>query len=360
MSATLTSRERMQRILKRQIPDRIGLDESFWQDTVRSWLPQGYPQATPPWKVFGLDLLKAGGLNPEAYPGRHEILQESAEWRVAKDGNGATMRKWKERPGVPEHLAFEIRDGATWRRGWREAVRTFKPQRLSLEPLIRVKETCAKEGLFCCYSLPEVFELGKNYTGHVNMCMGMVEDPEWIDDMFDSFVEMLIQGYGRIFEQVGLPDGVWISGDIGFKGKPFVSPAMHRERVAPHNKRLIGFFKSQGLPVIFHSCGYIEPLVPGFIETGIDMLQAMEVKAGVDLLRLKPLYGDKIGFMGNVDVRALESNDLERVEQEVRTKVLCGKEGGGYAFHSDHSIPSSVRFETYKFAVQQALKYGRY
>ena len=360
MSASLTGHERVRRILNREIPDRIGLDESFWQDTIRSWIPQGYPQGVPPWKLFGFDLLRAGGFNAVAYPGRGQLIDESDEWALRKDGNGATMRHWKVRPGVPEHIDFDIRDGETWRKGYREAVRAFDLQRVNLEPFIQTRKLCAEEKLFCFYSFAEIFELGKNYTGHVNMCIGMVEAPDWIHDMFDSFVEMLIQGFSYIFEKTGLPDGIYIYGDIGFKGKPFISPATHKQLVVPHNKRLIQFFKSKGLPVVFHSCGFIEPLVPGFIETGIDMLQAMEVKAGVDLPRLKPLYGDKIGFCGNVDVRELESNDLGRVEAEVKKKVLAGKEGGGYIFHTDHSVPSSVRFETYKFALECALKHGQY
>ena len=90
------------------------------------------------------------------------------------------------------------------------------------------------------------------------------------------------------------------------------------------------------------------------------MLQAMEVKAGVDLLRLKPLHGDRIGFMGNIDVRVLETNDLEKVEEEVKKKVVCGMQGGGYIFHSDHSIPSSIEFKTYRFALECGRKYGTY
>ena len=30
-----------------------------------------------------------------------------------------------------------------------------------------------------------------------------------------------------------------------------------------------------------HSCGYVEPLLPGMIDAGIDCLQVIEVKAGI-------------------------------------------------------------------------------
>ncbi|OPZ10041.1 MAG: methylcobalamin:coenzyme M methyltransferase [candidate division BRC1 bacterium ADurb.BinA364] len=359
-AAEMTGRERVQTILRRQIPDRIGLDESFWGDTVPSWIDQGYPKGVAPWKHFNLDIVRAAMGSHAAFHGRSQLIEETEEWRIVKDGNGATMRSWKNRTGVPEHLGFDIVNGDVWRRQYREATRAFDPKRLNLDAMREARQAAAENDKFFCFTGVEVFEIGKNYAGHEHMCIGMAEDPDWIHDMFDSFIEMQIQNFAFAFEKIGLPDGIWLFGDIGFKNRPFISLAMYRELVLPHNKRLIDFFKSKGLPVIFHSCGFIEPLVPGFIETGIDMLQAMEVKAGCDLRRLKPLYGDKIGFMGNVDIRALETNDLEKVEEEVRAKVLCGKEGGGYVFHTDHSVPSSVRYATYRFALQKALEYGRY
>jgi len=361
MAASMTGRERIAKLLRREIPDRVGLSETFWQDTVRSWIPQGYPEGQPPHKFFNHDILKAGGMNLTAFPGRTQIIQETDDWITAKDGNGATMRRWKHRPGVPEHIAFEVENGQAWRERYREAVRTFKLERIKLDGYVSTLKRAAEEGLFAMYSGPEVFEVGKTIAGHVAMCAGMLEDPDWIHDMFDSIIELIIQNYTYIFEKAGLPDGMWVSADMGFREHPFVGLEMYREMVLPHHKRLFDFFKSKGLPIILHSCGFIEPLVPGFIEAGIDMLQAMEVKAGVDLRRLKPLYGARIGFMGNVDIRVLESNDLARVEREVKTKVLCGIEDGGpYIFHSDHSIPSSVKYQTYRFALDCALKYGQY
>jgi len=360
MAAALTSRERVQTILRRQIPDHIGLAESFWGDTVPSWISQGYPKGQPVWKVFGHDLIATWGLAHEAFPGRRGLIKETEEWRIVKDGNGATMRNWKHRPGVPEHLGFEITNGQVWREQYRDATRAFSPARVSLDNFVNARKTAADNGLFCCFCGVEVFEIGKNYSGHEHLCMGMLADPDWINDMFAAFVDQQIDGWKYIFEKAGLPDGIWLYGDIGFKHHPFIGLDMYRDIVLPHNKRLIDFFKSHGLPVIFHSCGFIEPLVPGFIESGIDMLQAMEVKAGCDLLRLKPLYGARIGFMGNVDIRVLETNNLAKVEEEVKKKVLCGKEGGGFIFHTDHSVPKSVKYETYKFAVECAMKYGKY
>jgi len=347
--------------LRREIPDRIGLDESFWPDTLRDWAQQGYPEGVAPDEYFGLDIILGRDLSLVAFPGKRSVHEETEDWVILTNADGAKTRTWKGRAGTPEHLDFTVRDGESWRANrYGEAFRTFKPERANLGALVEKKRRAEESGKFFAIVFPEVFEIGKCVAGHVNMCIGMIDDPEWIHDMFGAFADAAIATCDYIFEKIGLPDGVRISADMGFKNRPFISLAMHNELILPHNRRIIQHMKSKGLPIILHSCGFVEPLVPGFIEAGIDILQAMEVKAGMDLRRLKPMFGDRIGFEGNVDVRALESNDLERVEEEVRTKVLCGKEGGGYIFHSDHSIPNSVRMETYQFAIERAKVYGAY
>jgi len=48
------------------------------------------------------------------------------------------------------------------------------------------------------------------------------------------------------------------------------------------------------------------------------------------------------------------------IEEEIRTKFEVAKRGGGYIYHSDHSVPDSVSFEQYKRVIELVQKYGRY
>ncbi len=356
----MTSKERIQMILRGETPDRIGFAETFWDETIPGWISQGYPEGVPAWKEFGLDIVSCWGHGSEAFSERSELIEETDAWRIAKDGNGATLKWFKDGSGVPEHIAFDCINGEVWREKFREKVRTFDPLRIDQPVLSATLKEARDNDLFCVFNGIEVFEIGKNYSGHQEMCIGMLDDPEWINDMFASFITQQINGWDWIFEHIGKPDGIWLYGDIGFKGRPFISPDMYVELVLPHNKRLIDFFHDRKLPVIFHSCGFVEPLIPGIIETGIDLLQAMEVKAGMDVTRLQPLFGDRIGFMGNIDTRLFEVGNLEKLEAEISKKILCAKKSRGCIFHSDHSIPPSVRLSTYRHALACAHKYGHY
>ena len=50
-----------------------------------------------------------------------------------------------------------------------------------------------------------------------------------------------------------------------------------------------------------HSCGDIRIFVPELIEIGIDMLNPLEVKAGMDPVALKRQYGRLMGFHGGIN-----------------------------------------------------------
>jgi len=147
---------------------------------------------------------------------------------------------------------------------------------------------------------------------------------------------------------------------MGFKNRPFMSPAMYKEMIFPAHKRTIGFAHERGMPVIMHICGFVEPLLPHIVEAGIDCLQAIEVKAGMDLLRIYKNYGDVLSLMGGIDVRVLYSNDKATIDRELEAKIPIVKQKFGYCLHSDHSIPKTVEYDTLRYFIEKGLALGKY
>ena len=92
----------------------------------------------------------------------------------------------------------------------------------------------------------------------------------------------------------------------------------------------------------------------------MDCLQAMEVKAGMDLVTLKKTYGRQIAFCGGMDVRTLETNDTAAVQAELDKNLPAAMEASGYILHTDHSVSTRVNYETYKFFVDRGLQMGTY
>ena len=135
---------------------------------------------------------------------------------------------------------------------------------------------------------------------------------------------------------------------------------MYRELLFPAHQRIFEWAHSRELPVILHSDGFLEPLLPDLVEAGIDCLQPLEVKAGMELLRVKRQFGDRIALIGGMDARTLETNDPAVVRAELEAKLPGAMAGGGYVLQVDHSVSNRVNYETYKFFVETGLTLGNY
>ncbi len=364
MSETLTSKERIARILRREPVDRVGLGESFWADTRARWAEAGHvsPDENLP-EHFGHDYRLMWAFNSVAdLDYGEDIVEETDETKLVRNGNGALLRWWKGKSGTPEHVDFLVKDRA----GWDEHVRPHLVnadeyrRRINFEGYRKTKAYCAERDLFFMWSGVNVFELIHPVCGHEYMLIGMALDPDWVKDMCDVFATLTIDLMEILFAAEGVPDGIWFYEDMGFKQRPFMSPAMYRDIIFPAHQRTCDYAHARGLPVVMHSCGYVEPLLEGMIEAGIDCLQAMEVKAGMDLLKLKARYGDRIAFCGGLDIRELESNDLDRVRALIDATVPAAMDPSGYILHTDHSVSSRVDYETYRTFVEYGLKVGTY
>ena len=359
---TMTARERVKNLLERKPVDRASFLESIWGETVQRWQREGHvKEGEDLGRHFNMEIQSAGWLISEGnLDAKSVVVEEDAETKLVKNRNGAFLRWWKNKSGTPEHVAFTVKDRATWDE---HIVPYLKPERrrVDFEGYRKVKKNAAERGNFFCWAGVNVFEQMHPVCGHENMLAGMGLDPDWVKDMTARFADLTIGMWEMLFAEEGLPDGIFFYEDMGFKEKPFMSPAMYRELIQPEHKRTIDWAHERGLRVVMHSCGFVEPLVPGMIEAGIDMLQAMEVKAGMDMLRLNKLYGHKIGFMGNIDIREVISNDRKRIDAELKKKILpLIASKTPYILSSDHSTPPDVNYDTFLYFRDRGLEIGRY
>jgi uroporphyrinogen decarboxylase len=90
----------------------------------------------------------------------------------------------------------------------------------------------------------------------------------------------------------------------------------------------------------------------------LDSLNPLEVKAGMDPIRLKMEYGDKLVFQGGLN--AVLWDDKEKIIAEINRVVPVMKENGGYIFSSDHSIPNTVSLDNFKAIIAEVKRVGSY
>ncbi|MBQ3487846.1 MAG: hypothetical protein IJA71_06110, partial [Clostridia bacterium] len=146
--------------------------------------------------------------------------------------------------------------------------------------------------------------------------------------------------------------------DMGYKGTTFFSPDMYRQLLKPFHKKAIDWAHEKGIYVRLHSCGNIMTLVPDLMEIGLDTLNPLEIKAGMDPLALKERYGGSLTLHGGIN--AVLWDDRDAIISEIDRLVPKLKEGGGYIFSSDHSIPNTVSLEDMAAIVARVKEAGRY
>jgi hypothetical protein len=159
-------------------------------------------------------------------------------------------------------------------------------------------------------------------------------------------------GQGRL-------SGMYIWGDVAYRNGMLFSPARWREMFKPHVKALIDLFHSHGLMVIYHGCGNPSAILDDFVEMELDGFNPLEAKADLDVVELKRKYAGKLAFVGNIDVRVLETGKPDLIKREVLYKLRAAK-GGGWVFQSDHSVSSAVSPESYELAIRTLREFGKY
>ncbi len=153
-------------------------------------------------------------------------------------------------------------------------------------------------------------------------------------------------------------DGIRIPDDLGYRNGLLFSPATFDRCIRPAHEILCDWAKKRGKIRWLHSCGNIMDLMPRLVEIGWQVLNPLEIKAGMDPLGLKRDYGDVFTLEGGIDVRTML--DLGEMEREVASKIPTLMEGGGYIYHSDHSVPDNVSFENYCHLIELVKQYGAY
>ena len=357
----MTSKERIKNILKHQPVDRIGIFEDFWQDTRNDYLEKGKAKKNESLEEhLNLDIALCQAFNMTLdIDFQPEIICLDKDTVTAKDGNGAILRRHKQNDTTPEHIDFEIKERPDWEKVKSKLLKTPE-RRINFDAYRKAKKAAEESGRFFAWSGVNVFECINPVCGHENMLAAMVLDPELIAGMAETYASLTIKLQEILFEKEGCPDGIWYYEDLGFKGKPFISPQMYKDLIFPHHRHTIDYAHTKGLPVIMHSCGYIEPLLPGMIEAGIDCLQLIETEAGMDLLRIYRKYGKKIALMGGIDIRALNTNDMSVIDKELESKIPIVKQGYGFIAHNDHPVPKTVEYETFRYYMKKVLELGAY
>lgn len=352
----MTTRQRFLRMFEHKEADRIPISDSPWGTTIERWEREGMPAGMDYRDYFGLD--KISSISADNSP-QYELLtlEENDRYRIYTTGWGATMKSWKHVTSTPEFMDFKIKDAEAWKKA--KARMTPEGNRVDWDclkknwPVWKAQDHWIQAYFWFGFDVAHSWAVGTE-----TLLIALMEEPEWCVDMFNHYLDVDI----AIFEQVLAAgytfDSVHWPDDMGYRNNQFFSLKMYRELLKPVHKRAVEWAHSKGMVAHLHSCGDINPLVPDLLEIGIDAINPLEVKAGMNPVALKQKYGDRVVLHGGIN--AVLWDQPEAITAEMRSVIPIMKENGGYIFASDHSIPDSVSLEDFRGIIGLAKELGRY
>lgn len=174
--------------------------------------------------------------------------------------------------------------------------------------------------------------------GFANAMLGMRKRPEDLSSVAGDLLRYVETRARKAREQgisaIALADDIAGSNGLLFSFDYFV------DRVCPIYAAVASIIKDQGLFAFFHSDGNMRKAIDFLIRAGYDCVHPVDVLGGLDLYSLKEEFGDRVAFMGHMDVMAWGAEriveETGRAEREFEKGGLILGSMGGISLDAKH------------------------
>lgn len=176
----------------------------------------------------------------------------------------------------------------------------------------------------------------------------MLLQPDMIHFIMGKVTSFFLDYFYKIMKACpGAIDMVFTADDIGQQDGLLLSLDMWEEFIKPYHVRINEMIHNMGAKVIYHTDGAISEAVPGLMDMGIDVLQALQFSAaGMDPRELKEKHGKDLCFEGGMCVqKVLPFGSVEEVREECRKLISILGKDGGYLCGPSHFIQAGTPAE---------------
>jgi uroporphyrinogen-III decarboxylase len=321
----------------------IGLDAE--------WRAQGATEAEISMTAFDWDYVpyvdcggSCGGLGPPPV-----TLSDTAEELVQRDYLGRILRLWKETATIPLPETYPVKDMDDWRRV--KPFFTFKPERINWDQVEAARRAQGEGALVIAY-LPGAFDTPRELMGEEEMCLAYYEQPELMVDILATLQDTALRVLEPISEKLTI-DMLMVHEDFAGKSGPLVGPIQVREYFQPYYRAVWDLLSSRGTRIFEQDTdGDIMPVLPELLDCGLTSLYPMEPAAGMDVVKVRREYGERLALRGGIDKHVLRQG-RDAIRRELEYKLLDpGLRAGGCVFSLDHRIPNGTPLEDYRYYVE--------
>lgn len=388
----MTPRERFLAVMEYQQADRVpNWELGCWGQTVERWQAEGLKPHTFHWDWFtgeeclGMDQREFVPVNMGMIPGfEQKVLEKTDRYEIIQHWNGVVTKALIEgtvrgtRASMDQYLRFPVEtidDLRAMKKRYDPATPTRYPLYWrSKIPCWQNRKHVLVLGLNCCTGF---YGVARAWMGTENLSLAFYDQPALCDEMFEFIADFVIEVTHPILDALGggasllsespsrgpetarpLPttfDYFNFFEDMACKSGPLVSPACFRRFIMPHYRRVIDHLKSHGVKYCsLDSDGNTEPLIPLFLEMGIDAHWPFERAANMDPNRIRKQFGKELRIWGAVDKRELTKGKAEIDAALCELAPLI--EQGGFIPHLDHTFPPDISWANFNYYWEQKLR----
>lgn len=371
---SMDSRERFLNVFQYKEVDHVpDVEFGYWSKTLVRWHSEGLPK----WvrddvranTFFGFEgrrsEIPVGEKVPFGFyefrlvvpfkPFERRVLREDERTVIMRDERGVVSIQWKYgiSESIPKFIEFPVKD----RDSWEEYKVRFDLNGITYpKDWEAIKERYEERTYPLGIDAGGYFGWARDFMGLENLCTTFYKDPDLIRDIFRFRTEMVLRAIEKAVKEIKpkIDFAHWWE-DMCYNSGPLISPRLFKEFMVPEYKRVTSFLKDHGIWINIVDCdGNINSLVPLWLESGINCMFPLEVRAGMDPIKLRETYGKKILLMGGVDKTALIKGKKAIKEELGRLEPLIDE--GGYIPHIDHRVPSDVSYENYLYYLREKRK----
>jgi len=319
-----------------------------WEETAERWKREGHrPDVDQPDRECD-GYTAAAWFNPTPAFER-KIIAEDENTISYVTSEGSVIREMKAFGGssMPQFIRFPVETREDFRQYWRQRMNPDLTQRVGSNWKERLQNARRPDRPFFAWGNLWAGFFGplRNLVGVERLCELFYDDPAFLEEMMDADADFTIAVMSQILDVVAV-DAFWFWEDMAYKTAPLVSPDLARRYMFPRYRRVVDYLVGRGVKYFaLDSDGHIDPLIPVWMDAGINILFPFEAQAGMDVLAVRSKYGRSLRMFGGVDKRTLAKGPAAIDAELARLKPLI--EEGGYIPHTDHMIPPDVSFQDY-------------
>ncbi len=335
-------RRRVLDALMHRAPDRIPICDSYWGDYItRCRQAHALGDDVDLMDFYQVDLTVVIP-DETPFPSRAEVLERDGEMTVERDGWGRVIRT-RQDAYFYEQIAPALETRAEL-----DAVAFESPQLDSRYACLDPANGFDADWRCTFIKTGGPYLRSAFMRGGEDFLADIAGDPAFAgalaNRVADHQIQIGLEGMRRadLYET-----GVWIYDDMAYNDGPMFSPKAFERIFLPAYARMAAAWKAAGARfVLLHSDGNIEPLLDMLLDAGIDGINPVEPRSGMDLIRLKRQYGDRLALIGGMcNAVALPQGPIDRIVADARAILEAGRDGG--VIIGAHSIGSDIPVEHY-------------